>query len=181
MSDLATIQTHFAQQLAALQRFARFHFRGYPPEARQEMIANVVALAWKFFHSLYRKGRADEPGILNSCLRYAIKQVHCGRKVEGKNRSKDILDYRRSRKVRIDGCDLDGFVGRSTPVVDAVSFRVDVPDFLATLDDRQQRMAVDLATGMTTGEAAEKYGLSAGRISQFRKEFKQLFDEFFAE
>jgi transposase len=42
-------------------------------------------------------------------------------------------------------------------------------------------MALDLAGGMSTTEAAKKYDLSPGRISQFRREFKELFDEFMAE
>jgi hypothetical protein len=41
-------------------------------------------------------------------------------------------------------------------------------------------IAVDLAGGMATAEAAEKYGVTAGAISQFRRRFKQLFDRFFA-
>jgi hypothetical protein len=37
-------------------------------------------------------------------------------------------------------------------------------------------MAVDLAQNMSTTEAAAKYGVSAGAISQFRVRFKKLFE-----
>jgi hypothetical protein len=77
--------------------------------------------------------------------------------------------------------DPEQFVSRSTPIPDAVSFRVDVPAFMKTLSLRNRKLASDLAQNMSTTEAAAKYGVSAGRISQFRREFKQLFDTFFAE
>jgi len=55
-----------------------------------------------------------------------------------------------------------------------------VPAFFSTLTSRQRAIAADLATGMATTEAAEKYGVTLGAISQFRARFKQLFDGFFA-
>ena len=96
-------------------------------------------------------------------------------------KSKDPFDYRRTGKVKFEEYDLNNFIGRNTPVADQAAFRIDVPAFLSTLTDRQRRMALDLAFGMRTSEAAEKYNLSPGRISQSRREFKRLFDGFFAE
>jgi hypothetical protein len=181
MSDLTALQDTFTQRLPAMQRTARLHFLGFPPEVRQEMVANTIAICWKFFYGLFLQGRVDHPNILTSCVYYAIRHTVCGRTVQSKTRAKDAFEHRRSGKVRFEEFDLNHFVGRNTPVVDQVSFRVDVPMFLNTLNGRERRLALDLAFGMTTGEAAEKYGLSAGRISQFRTKFKRRYEEFFAE
>lgn len=181
MSDLNVLRESFTQQVPNLRRMASAKFIGLRADARQEAIANALALTWMFIYRLFRKGRADEPGILRSCLWYAVKQTKEGRTPQGCPRVKDLGTQRRSGTVKFESFDLNSFIGRATPVVDQVVFRQDVPAFLRTLSARQRRMAIDLAGGMTTTEAAEKYCLSLGRISQFRKEFKLLFDKFFAE
>lgn len=38
----------FSDQIPSLQRIAGSSFAGLPPEAREEAIANSVAIAWKF-------------------------------------------------------------------------------------------------------------------------------------
>ena len=181
MFDLTQVQTVFANRLPKLQKMAKISFRHLPPEAKDESITNAVGMAWKGFHSLAQKGREQEPGILDSCMRFSIRQTRAGRTPQGCPRKKDVLAPRWVGPTRMADFDLDGLIARNTPVPAAVSFRLDVPEFLATLTDRQRRMAADLASGMTTTEAAQKYDLSPGRISQFRREFKDLFDAFFAE
>jgi len=179
---LDTVQDVFVQRLPALQRMAKISFRHLPPEAKQESITNAVALAWKGFHALHRKGRAEEPGILDSVMRYSIRQTRAGRTPQGCPRKRDTLAPRWVGPTRLDDFDPEGFVSRSTSIPDAVIFRVDVAEgFFSTLSDRQRKIAVDLAGGMSTSECAAKHNLSAGRISQFRKEFKALFDAFFAD
>jgi len=178
---LDMVQEVFVQRLPALQKMARISFRHLPPEAKEESITNAIALTWKGFHALHRKGRADEPGIVDSVMRFSIRQTRAGRTPQGCPKKRDVLARRWVGPTRVDDCDLGEFVSRSTPVPDAVSFRVDVPEFLDTLNDRQRKMSLDLAAGMTTTEAAEKYKLSPGRISQWRKEFRDLFDTFFAD
>jgi hypothetical protein len=181
MLNLSTVQDAFVQRIPALRRMARISFRHLPPEAKEESITNAVALTWKFFYNLFLKKRSDEPGILDSCMRFAIRQTRAGRTPQGCPRKKDVLAPRWVGPTRLADFDPEQFVGRSTPIPEAVSFRVDVPAFMGTLNSRQRRMAVDLAGGMTTTEAAQKYGLSSGRISQFRREFKSLFDVYFAD
>jgi hypothetical protein len=180
MFDLSTVQGVFVQRLPALRKMARISFRHLPPEAKEESITNAIALTWKGFHSLARKGREQEPGILDSVMRFSIRQTRAGRTPQGCPRKKDVLAPRWVGPTRLDAFDPEGFVARNTPVPDAVSFRVDVPEFLATLTDRQRKLALDLAQNMSTTEAAAKYGVTPGAISQFRVRFKKLFDEFFA-
>ena len=181
MYDLNDLRDSFTQSLPDLRQLARSRFFGLDPEARQEAVTNALALTWMFIHRLFLKGRAEEPGILNSCLWYAIKHTKEGRTPQGCPMAKDAFQKRRLGKVRFEEFDLNNFVGRSTPVFEHAAFRVDVPAFLDTLNDRQRKMAIDLAWGMTTKAAAKKYGVTPGAVSQFRARFKKLFDEFFAE
>jgi hypothetical protein len=180
MSDLKTVQNVFVQWMPMMQCRARRRFLNLPPDLRQEAVANSLALAWKFFYALFRQGRADEPEVLKSCIYYAVKQTKCGRTIQSKSRCKDALDHRRTGKAKFSDFDLSNFIGRNTPIPDQVSFRLDVPAFFRTLTSRQRAIAADLATGMATKQAAEKYGVTPAMISQFRARFRQLFDAFFA-
>jgi hypothetical protein len=181
MVTLATVRASFTEQVPTMERMARRHFLHLNPEARQEAVTNTLALAWMFLYRLFRQGRAEKPEIVRSCLWYAIRQTKVGRTPQGCPKKKDTLSPRWVGPTRSAGFDPDQFVSRNTAVPDAVIFKVDVPQFMSTLNDRQRQMAVDLAVGMTTSEAAKKHKLSAGRISQFRKEFKAKFDQFFGE
>lgn len=177
------LQCCFLAYLPDMQAIASWSFRHLDPDKREEAVQNVVTLVWKYAHVLFRQGRLDNPGILKSVLSYAIRQTKSGRTVQGKGsrKSKDALDYRDRGRVTFEQADLNGLIGRTTPVPDQVSFRVDVPAFFSTLKRHQQALAADLAVGMTTSEVAAKYGVTPGAVSQFRVRFKALFDAYFAE
>ena len=174
------LQCCFTARLPSMRRIAFRRFRHLDPEKRDEAVQNTLALCWKFFHRLFQQGRANR-GILKSVLWYAIRQTKSKRTVQGKAKSKDALDYRDRGRTTFESYDLNGLIGRDTPVPDQVSFRVDVPAFFSTLKPRQRALAYDLATGMSTSEVAERHGFTPGAISQFRARFKRWFDEFFAE
>jgi hypothetical protein len=59
-----------------------------------------------------------------------------------------------------------------SPVPDQVCFRLDFAHWLATLSERNRRIAEDMALGYQTYELAKKYGVCPGRISQLRREFQ---------
>ena len=56
--------------------------------------------------------------------------------------------------------------------------RIDFAAWLNTLSDRQRKIAGALATGETTKVVARKFGLTAGRISQLRRELKEAWEAF---
>ncbi len=181
MTSVTALQCCFATHLPDMHRIASRRFCYLDPDKREEAIQNTLCLAWKFAHALFRKGRMDNPGILKSVLWYAIKQTKSKRTVQGKGKTKDAMDYRDRGRATFEHADLDGLIGRNTPVPEQVSFRVDVPAFFGTLNERQRNMAYDLAVGETTGEVAQKHGITSGAVSQFRSRFKKWFDDFFAE
>ena len=181
MVSLETLQDSFVEFLPYIRRHARLAFGNLDFEKRTEAVSSVVTLAWKHWHRLGERGKADNPGILKAVTYYSIKQTKAGRRIDSAGKPRDVLALRPYGKVTFEpGC-LEDFVGKETPIPEQVSFRVDVPAFFRTLKTRQRKMALDLAEGMTTSDAAEKYNLSAGRISQFRREFKLAFDRYFQE
>lgn len=183
MQTFETCKDTFTCLLPELTRMAKAAFRDLRPEAREEAVQNTLALTWKSYHALIEQGRADEPGIFKSVLWYSIKQTRAGRSMPGTGEAEKPRDvYRNAQRgrVRFEHVDLRHFVGDDTPVPDAVSFRIDVPAFFATLNDRQQRMAEDLMTGETTSAVAGQFGVTPGAVSQFRILFKGLFEAFMA-
>lgn len=182
MNNFDTHRDDFATLLPQLECMAAAAFRYLDPEARQEAVQNAICLTWHAYHNLIEKGRGEEEGIIKSCLWYSIKQTRAGRTVPsgGETKPKDAFAYAKKGRVRFESVQLKHFVSDDTPIPDVVSFRVDVPAFLSTLSDRQQRMAEDLMSGMKTGECAKKYGVTAGAVSQFRVRFKELFETFMA-
>jgi hypothetical protein len=181
MVSVATLQESFVTYLPHLRRIARSAFRHLEPERRAEAVSNTIALCWKAWHRLGELDKASEPGILKAIVWYSVKQTKAGRRIDWAGKPRDVLSLRSYGKVRFDPWNLEDYVGKETPIPDAVSFRLDVPAFLNTLTERQRSLAMDLAQGMSTTEAAAKYNRSAGAISQFRRRFKVLFDKFFAE
>jgi len=164
-----------------MQKTARVAFPNLDADKREEAVANVIALCWKFWHRLGERGRADEAGLLKSVCWFAIKQVKSFRTVCTAAKPRCPMTLRAWGKVSFEPGNLEDFVGWTTPVLDAVSFRIDIPRFLNTLSQRQKNLALDLAGGMTTSEAATKYNRTPGAISQLRTRFKVLLDRFFAE
>jgi hypothetical protein len=179
MADLNNLHRFFVAHLPEMQRMAESHFRCLDPDKREEATQNTLALVWKFLYALLRQGR--NPEIWKSVVWYAIKQTKSGRMPQGQPKAKDAYECRRRGRVRFESVDLNGLIGRKTPVFDQVVFRVDVRRFLGTLKPHNQVLACDLATGMTTTEAAVKYRVTPGAIAQFRSRFKRWHDEFFAE
>src|SRR5262249_9584525 len=58
-------------------------------------------------------------------------------------------------------------------VPDQVAFRIDFPAWRRTLAERDRRLLGPLVTGERTGRAAKRFGISSGRVSQKRQEFRQ--------
>jgi hypothetical protein len=60
-----------------------------------------------------------------------------------------------------------------TPVDEQVGFRLDFPAWLLTRTDRDRQMTLDLMQGAKTSEVALKFGTTAARNSQLRRDFHE--------
>ena len=180
----------FLAMLPKIRKYASFAFRHLKPEARAENVAEVIANAWKAFVGLVQQNKVHLafPTVL---ARYGVKQVRDGRKVGGHLNIKDLLSFycqshkhvkveRLDRFNDVDNCWEEAVVQdtRSLTVPEVVAFRLDFADWLKSLKRRDRRIAEFLSLGNRTSDAARKFRVSDGRVSQLRKELADSWSQF---
>ena len=180
----------FLGMMPQIVHYAKFAFRHLKPEARAEAVQEVVCNAVKAFARLVQLNKADVayPTVL---ARYGVRQARDGRKVGGSLNVKDVLSkYCQDRKdVTVERLDCfdeqDGHWQeaviedtRNAPVPEIVAFRLDFADWLNSLKRRDRRIAEFLSLGNRTSEAARKFKVSEGRVSQLRRELAESWKQF---
>jgi hypothetical protein len=172
------------------------------PDRKQDFICEMVGLSWKWFLRLVEKGRnpLDFPSALAT---YAARAVKSGRRLtgqEGKDAMSILAQHRHRFKVEslptstrrcfedvhlsVHGQQaLDAFEERlrdntMTPPPDAAAFRIDFPAWLRTRTERDLRLIEDMMNDERTTDLAKKHGLTAGRVSQLRREFHDDWERF---
>jgi hypothetical protein len=174
----------FLTLLPRIELHGRVFFRFLPSEeAREEAIAEMVALAWKWYLRLIEL-RKDPQLFPSAIATYAARSVWSGRRLCGQEKSKDVLSSTAQKRHAFKVSSLPAISTLSgnvlsealrdntrTPVPDQVSFRLDFPAWLATRTERDRRVILDLMHGERPLDVANKYGLSPGRVSQLRQEF----------
>jgi hypothetical protein len=189
------LQAGFLTILPRIERHARIYFRDVGcTSKRQDLIAETVALSFAWFVRLQRKGK-DATNFPGTLARYAARAVRCGRRLTGQERAKDVLSPVAQRRYGFSVAslpastrtsfekvysavrgqeDIDGWEERLrdntlTPVPDQASFRLAYPQFVRSLGRRDRRMAHFLSMGNSAMEAARRFKLSPGRITQLRQ------------
>ena len=194
--DLPALQAAFVTLIQPrLVRHARIHLDEWCAETKADKIAEVVALAWKWFLRLAERGKDARhfPMVLAD---FAVRAVKNGRRVTGMERTKDVMSERAqqrhgfkvepfpaSTRLPHEGrcSDVggqqrhDAFEERfrdntQTPVPDQVVFRLDFPAWRKTRTQRDQRIIDAMAMGERTKDLSRKFGISPARISQLRRE-----------
>jgi hypothetical protein len=145
----------------------------------------MVALSWKWYLHLTRLGK-DPCQFPSALARYAARAVRAGRRLCGQEPTRDALSPLAQQRHGFVTQRLPAFdTGRDdnpvlealqdntvTPPPDQAAFRQDFPAWRAAYADRDRRLIDDLMAGERTGDLARKYGLSPGRISQKRCQFR---------
>jgi hypothetical protein len=182
----------FLALLSPIKEQARFAFRDQPFDRRQELVAEVIANAFVAFTRLVRRGLSDVV-YATPLAQYAIKQVRGGRRVGTKLNVRDVSSEYAQREKGITVERLDRFdeengewrevwmEERKAGPADTAAARLDIADWFATLPKQKRRVAETLARGETTKATARKFKVSAGRISQLRREFERGWEEFQGE
>jgi hypothetical protein len=177
----------FEAMLPAIQRAALYGFRRAPRWRREELVQDAVARAYEAFVNLVARGKAAlaYPSVLAS---YAIRQVREGRRVGAKQNVQDAMSEVAHRKKgfslqQLSSNDARGgweelTQDRKANPADIAACRVDFRDWLGRLERFKRRVALRLAAGDSTGDAARHFRLSPGRVSQLRRELRQDWDEF---
>jgi hypothetical protein len=149
---------------------------------REELIAEVVALSWKWWMRLCRRGKHPE-GFVSAIAVYAVRAVRDGRRLCGQE-SKDVLSplAQRRRGFTVGSMSNGSMCSElleealtdntRTPVTEQASFRVDFPAWLRTHTARSRKIIADLMIGERTSDVSLKYGTTPSRVSQLRQEFR---------
>ncbi len=190
-AELEHLQAAFLDTLARIIKVARFRFRHIPCfDSREDFVCETVAICWVWYLRLVGKGR-NPVEFMSALAQYGARAVHSGRRACGQERANDVLSPRcqRRRQLRVRTLprvhipDADVFEealknNTQTPVPDQVQFRCDFGDWEDRLPTGKQRLVKALALGHRTKDLAAEFGLSAGRISQLRKELSEDYAAF---
>jgi hypothetical protein len=201
------LHAHFLQILPRIEEHAQIRF-GFLrcPGRRDDAIAEVVALAWKWFLRLIEQGK-DVNQFVSVLADYAVRHVRCGRRLCGQEKAKDVMSSRAQRNKgfsveslnRSTRRNLEDLLGdphaqdaidvfeerlkdnTQSPVPEQAAFRIDYPLWLSQLGKRNREIAEDMALDLGTFELADKHKISAGRISQLRRELHLDWKRFHGE
>lgn len=183
VKSVAQMQEEFLEVLPKIEKAIGWVLLNCPRSERPEAAQEAVALAWKHYRRLAERGKQPEtfPTIVG---RWAAKHVLTGRRLAGRTTSKDVMSRtaqnQRGFAVRPLDSRLQAALAadQRAKVVNQVAFRIDFPEWLASMSDRDRHIAADLAAGHSAGEVAKRFGVCKARISQKRKEFARSWQRF---
>jgi hypothetical protein len=181
----------FLEMLPRIRRQASVAFRNKSPEAREELIAEVVANAYCTYCRLVERGKEDV-ALATPLAQFAIRRVRSCRFLGGRQRPRDVMlacDRHRSLPIaRLDHFDTDDGQWQEIVVEDhragpaeIAACRIDFANWLRLLRPRLRKIALTLAKGETTSETAKKFKVTAARISQLRLRLKESWERFQGE
>jgi hypothetical protein len=175
--------------LPAILKHAKCAFAYLKPEARSEAVAEVTANACQAYARLVEQGRTHVANPI-ALARFGVKQTRDHRKVGGHLNIRDVLSkYCQTRKgvvvERLDHFDKDEEAWQEVLVEDKhcgpaqiACTKIDFEEWLKSLPVRYRRLAQYLSLGNRTSDAAKKFRVSAGRISQIRGELADSWNKF---
>lgn len=182
----------FLKMLPGIERYARLVFRGHDPEKRAELVQATVVNCFAAFARLVDRDKANA-AFATPLAAYAVRQVRQGRMVGGRLNVRDVLSLycQQAKQVQVSRLDQydheeDGWMevlveDRHAGPAETAAIRIDYAAWLKTLGRRKRRIAAKLALGETTGRVAKLFSISAGRISQLRRELEQSWQAFHGE
>jgi hypothetical protein len=182
----------FLSMLPEIRKQANFAFRRLPVDGREELVQEVVATAYGLFVRLCQR---KKPALVypTPLAQFAIRKVRAGRRLGSRCNIRDVTSPRARVAKGFTIERLDRFNQRTGqwrealvedrtagPAETAVA-RIDWAAWLRSLSRRQRTIASLLATGETTGVAAQRFRLSPARISQMRVWFRESWQRFHGE
>jgi hypothetical protein len=178
--------------LPDIRRHLSFAFRRLAAERREEALQEALANALAAYRRLHQLGKA-ELAYAGPLAQYAVRQVCDGRQIACALNAMDVMSSYAQRKRGFKVASLhhaDEFGGicsellvedRSCTPADLAASRMDFAAWQRRLPRRKRRIAAVLAAGATTAETARRFQLTAGRISQLRRELAENWRQFQGE
>ncbi len=191
-SNDTTPHDKFLAMLPAIRRQAKLAFRSAKTEAKEELIAEVVANAFTAYVRLVERGKEDV-ACPTPLAWYAIRQVRTGRRVGSKLNVRDVSSHYAQVAKGIVVERLDQFSqqegewrevlveDRHAGPAETAAARIDVGAWFRSLGRKKRKVARTFAQGETTSSVARMFGLSAGRVSQLRRELAESWQQFQGE
>ena len=185
-------QAGFLDMMPDIVRHARHAFRYLDAEMQNEAVQEVIVNAMQAYMRLFQRGKVDlaYPSVL---ARFGVAQYHDGRRVGTKRNCRDVMSPYAGRKQGFQVESLHGDTPEGYPWLDLLvegkhagpaetaTARIDFAAWLSSLTRRDQRIAETLSEGYTTQDVAKLYRVSAGRISQKRRELLESWQVFQGE
>ena len=182
-------QSLFLRLLPRIRKHARIAFGYLDPESREEAVQAVICNACCAVARLAELNKLDL-AYASVLARFGVAQVKDGRMTGSSLNCCDVSSRycQRQKNIvveRLDEYDSEEQAWKEilipdqtcTPAELAAS-RIDFPAWLKTLKLRDRRIAQFLARGNRTSEAARKFDVSQGRVSQLRRELKAAWEAF---
>jgi hypothetical protein len=180
---------------AKVERHARFAFRHFPATDREEAASEAIASAFQSFVRLKARGKnpADFPSRIAHWATLVVMdgrhenshdamsrkaQRRYGFRVESLDGSSDerkLGNHRLRYGDAIDETLRDNM--RTLPSEQAI-FRIDFRNWLKTWGPKDRALIDDLVLGERTADVASKHGISAARVSQKRRRFRDDWERF---
>jgi hypothetical protein len=190
MSELAPAPNRaaFVSLLPRLRAHARVRFRHLTAADREEAAAEVVAYGFVSFLRLAARGK-DPTAFPAVFAHFVARAVANGRGVVRRPSARDLLGRPRGERVTVHRLDdprpgggwwRDLALDRRVRVDDQAAFHIDFPAWLAAMPAPKRRVAELLARGHGTDDVAAGTGISAGRVSQLRRELADSWFDFHA-
>jgi hypothetical protein len=153
------------------------------PHRREDAIEEMIGLAWTWHLRLAEKGK-DATAFPTALASYAGRAVKSGSRLARQERANDVLSPVAQRRHRFYVGKLPDFEtltdhpvcealhdNTKTPPDETVCFKLDFLAWLASLSERDRSIVEALIIGERAVDVANKYKMSAARISQKRREF----------
>lgn len=142
---------------------------------RESKVCDAVSVAWELFLQA-----PDAPPW--SIALYAIRRVKVGRQFRQSVRSIDGKQVCGVEKpTRLDGFDPVELAWIGDNPAELAALRIDFPPFVASLSTRHRVFLTAVLQGHSTNEIAAMVGVSAGRVSQMRRELIEAWQMFVSD
>ncbi len=179
----------FLRLAPTIETYARVAFGHLGADARAEAIQGVLCYACCVIARLAELGKLDLC-YASVLARYGVAQVKEGRQLGGQMNCQDVASPSCRWRHGVEVERLDQFdrrtqtwrevlvEDRSAGPADVAAMRIDFGRWLGMLSARDRQIAEALGAGHSTVDVAERFGVSASRVSQLRREFAQSWCRF---
>jgi hypothetical protein len=159
-------------------------------QERADLRAEMFALGWEWFVRLAQHGKKPDT-FPTAIATFAGRAVKSGRRLSGQLSAKDVLSPVAQRRHGFTVGPLPEFTtangdvidealhdNTQTPPAEQAAFRVDFPAWVGRRSDRDRRLIREMMVGERTRDIAAGVGLTPGRVSQLRREFRDDWSAF---